>query len=83
MSAGVRERVWAVLADWFGNEPDQAIVMTWPDRAVPGGQAFLTLGVPRVDLVERDDIFLARRDLNEQELRSLTKESRAANAETA
>ena len=29
MSKGVRERVWAVLADWFGALGGGSIVMTW------------------------------------------------------
>lgn len=62
MTAGVRQRVWSVLSDWFEPTPDHAILMTWPDSDVRGGQAILTLGVPRQDLWDQDGIFLARRD---------------------
>ena len=33
-----------------------AVVMTWPDVKSPGGQAFRTLGVPKVDLQEHDGV---------------------------
>jgi CRISPR-associated protein Cas2 len=82
MTQGVRERVWEVLHDWFTNEADQAIVMTWVDRSMPGGQAFRMLGVPRKDLFDHDGVFLARRDLNEQERSSLTIEQGPAKSET-
>lgn len=75
MTAAVRERVWRVLEGWFQGEPDQAIVMTWPDRNQLGGQEVLTLGVPRKQLWNLDGVYLARRALTEEELGSLTTES--------
>ncbi len=72
MSAGVRERVWEVLTKWFEPGPDRAIVMTWPDPSLPGGQAVEVLGVARVDLCNWNGIYLARRDLTEEELCTLT-----------
>ena len=75
MSAAVRERVWTVLRSWFAGEPDQAILMTWPDRNLIGGQQVLSLGVPRKDLWNLDGVYLARRDLSETELGSLKTES--------
>ena len=74
MSAGVRERIWSVLADWYRPQPDHALLMTWVDSKLPGGQAFRTLGVPKKDLADLHGIFLARRELTEDELRSLTTE---------
>lgn len=73
MSAAVRDRVWEVLCDWFEHtrEDDHAIVMTYPDAKCVGGQAFRTLGVPKVDLVEHDGMMLVRCELTLDTLRSL------------
>ncbi len=73
MSAGVRERVWTVLCEWFAEtaEADHAIVMTFPDAKAAGGQAFRTLGVPRVDLQEHDGMVLVRCELTADTRRSL------------
>ena len=46
MSKGVRERVWSVLADWFGGLGGGSIVMTWRDGSEPCGQGLRTLGQP-------------------------------------
>lgn len=74
MSSGVRERVWKVMVEWFDATyaPDTAVVMTWPDAKAPGGQAFLTLGVPKVDLHTHDGMVLVRCELTAEALRSLT-----------
>ena len=73
MTRAVRERVWDVLEAWFdATTPDQAVVMTWPDARAPGGQAFLTLGVPKVDLCEHDGMKLVRCELTQGTRRSLT-----------
>jgi CRISPR-associated protein Cas2 len=65
MTAGVRERVWAVLAEWYHAVPQGSIVMTWVDRTQTGGQEVLTLGVPAKELVDVDNegLFLVRRPL--------------------
>jgi len=53
MSKAVRERVWAVLSDWYSYErEDCSIVLTWPDDSETCGQAFLVLGCPRSQLQE-------------------------------
>ena len=83
MSAGVRERVWAVLEGWWQLGDDAMIVMTWPDSARPGGQDVKVLGgapgyetngparpVKR-ELVEHDGVFLARTPLTPDELTKL------------
>lgn len=62
ISPAVRDRVWKVLTDWFPNEHDMSVVMVWTDREQPGGQAVLTLGMPRVSMVDVDGLILARRD---------------------
>ena len=73
MTRAVRDRVWAVMEEWFHvTIPDQAVVMTWPDPKAPGGQRFLTLGVPKVDLQEHDGMKLVRCALTKSTQRSLT-----------
>ena len=69
MTAGVRDRVWEVLAEWFtagpttGGHPEDvaSVVMTWRDKTAEGGQRIITLGVPAKTLVEADGIVLAVR----------------------
>lgn len=74
MRAGVRDRVWKVMEEWFDATyaPDTAVVMTWPDAKAPGGQAFRTLGVPKVDLHAQDGMVLVRCELTAETRRSLT-----------
>jgi len=64
MTASVRDRLWNVLSGWFGGETEHAILMTWPETALPGGQDFRFLGTPRQELCELDGIFLARRGVD-------------------
>lgn len=54
MSAGVRDRVWKVLADWHEHLGRGSIVMTWADRQAPGRQGLRQLGEPprRIELVD-------------------------------
>lgn len=63
MTKGVRQRVWAVLNDWFTPTNDTAIVITWPDPALPGGQGVSTLGLPAKELCDHNGVFLVRRRL--------------------
>lgn len=65
MNAGVRERIWRVMEDWFDDTEDGSILMTWPDSRSVAGQDFLVLGLPRVELVESYGIFLSRREFEE------------------
>ncbi len=65
MTAGVRARVWGVLADWYKpDDPERSILMTWPDAALPGGQEVWTLGLPRQELADHHGVYLARRPLD-------------------
>jgi CRISPR-associated protein Cas2 len=61
LSVAVRERIWAVLRDWWPYEKDASIIMVWAEKSIPGGQAVNTLGIPPIDLVEIDGIVLAKR----------------------
>lgn len=62
MTRGVRERVWTVLGEWFGEIGGGSIVMTWRDPQAPGRQGLLLLGEPAKTLVEYDGVFLVKRD---------------------
>ncbi len=62
ISRGVRERVWQVLSEWHGALGRGAILMTWRETTAPGGQAVLTLGEPRRDLVDVDGVLLVMRE---------------------
>lgn len=60
-STSVRERVWAVVDEWFQEEGDASVVMVWRDPAVPGDQNVRTLGLPPVEVVEIDGLLVTRR----------------------
>ena len=61
LSPAVRDRIWAVLEEWFLAEKDASIVLVWADANLPGGQNVKTLGLPPVQLVELDGLIVAHR----------------------
>ncbi|MTJ82933.1 MAG: type I-E CRISPR-associated endoribonuclease Cas2 [Telmatospirillum sp.] len=63
MSAGVRQRIWGVLADWHGSLGRGSIVMAWAESAAAGGLGLLTLGDPPKEIVGQDGLLLVRRAL--------------------
>jgi len=65
LSAGVRERVWAVVTEWHAALGRGSIVMTWRDAAAPGGQQVRTLGTSARSLHDADGVVLAFRELTE------------------
>ena len=62
LSAGVRERLWSVVQEWFAELGGGSIVMTWQDTRETCGQAVRSLGTPPVQLVDRDGVVLSKRD---------------------
>lgn len=66
MTRAVRERVWSVMVEWWEEVEEQAVLMTWPDRKLAGGQRVRTLGLPRQDLEDHHGVFLARREIDEE-----------------
>ena len=64
MTAGVRERVWAVCEEWFNALGDGSIIMTWRDPARPGGQGVLTLGLPPKEVWDHEGVLLIRGSLS-------------------
>ena len=66
MTRAVRDRVWAVLENWHSELEEGSVLMTWPDRTRVGKQAFAFLGDPQKELIEKDGMYLVRRDVSEQ-----------------
>jgi CRISPR-associated protein Cas2 len=58
MSAGVRERVWAVIENWYLALGGGSIVMTWRDSREPCGQGLRTLGLPPRTFAELDGLIV-------------------------
>lgn len=61
MSAGVRERVWSVLSNWWEALGRGALVMAWRDPRADGGLRIETLGDPPKEIVDADGILLVKR----------------------
>jgi CRISPR-associated protein Cas2 len=61
MSAGVRERVWDVLADWWSTLGRGSIVMVWREKRAAGELAIEILGEPPKEIVDADGILLVKR----------------------
>jgi CRISPR-associated protein Cas2 len=63
MNAGVRERIWAVLTDWFGARGYGSIVLAFADAQATGGLSVQSLGLPPRRLEDVEGMLLVRRDL--------------------
>jgi len=63
MSAGVRMRIWEILADWHGQLRRGSILMTWNESAANGGLGLNVLGEAPKDIVTHDAMLLVRRPL--------------------
>ena len=66
MSAGVRERVWAVVAEWHARLRRGSIVMCWAQPGATGGLGLATLGEPPKEVVTHDAVLLVRRGLTDR-----------------
>jgi len=62
LNAGVRDRIWNVVEEWFAVEVDASLVMLWGDSQMPGGMSIRVLGLPPIELVEIDGLIVSRRD---------------------
>ena len=60
MTSGIRERVWDVLADWYYELGQGAIVLTWQDSAAVGEQRIRTLGETPKEIVDADGVYLVK-----------------------
>lgn len=61
LSKGVRERIQAVLTDWWAGVPGGSIVMAWRDPAATGGLGLALLGTPPVSLADLDGVLVVYR----------------------
>lgn len=60
MSRAVRQRVWKVMEDWYGQLGRGAILLTWQDSTASGGQGVLNLGNPSKEIVDLDGVLIVR-----------------------
>ena len=65
VSAGVRDRVVAVLSDWHGQLRRGSIVVCWAETSGHGGLGLRTFGEPPKTIVTHDMMLLVRRALTE------------------
>ena len=61
LSRGVRERLWAVLENWWLALPGGSIVLAWKDDNAPGRLGIASLGVPVRKLADFDGVLLVAR----------------------
>jgi len=62
MSAGVRQRVWSVVSDWWQTLGRGALVMVWRDQKAVGNLCIETLGDPPKEIVDADGVLLVKRN---------------------
>ena len=60
LSAGVRERVWSVVKDWYGMLNRGAIAMIWRDPNAPGALGLRHLGDPPKEIHDADGVLLVK-----------------------
>ena len=56
MTAAVRERVWAVLEDWWEHAAGSSVLLAFPDRDAAGRIAVRALGTPPVQFATIDGV---------------------------
>lgn len=61
MTRNVRERIWAVLSDWWSTIPGGSILLLWKDDAAPGRLGIKSLGSPSRELADLDGVLVTRR----------------------
>lgn len=62
MSAGVRQRVWTVMTDWWTALGRGSLVLVWRDTSAIGNLRIHTLGEASKTIVDADGILLLKRD---------------------
>ena len=60
LSAGVRERIWSVLDNWFLSLGRGAVAMIWRDSAATGGLALRHLGDPPKEIRDAGSVLLVK-----------------------
>jgi len=61
LSRGVRERIWAVLSDWWATLPGGSILMVWKDDQAAGRLGVSSLGIPSRMLADLDGVLVTQR----------------------
>ena len=61
MSASVRDRVWAVMSDWWTALGRGSLTMVWRDTKATGNLRIESLGEPAKSIVDADGILLVKR----------------------
>lgn len=61
MTAGVRERVWSVMRDWWETLGNGSLVLVWRDTKAVGNLGLRMLGEPPKEIVDADGILLVKR----------------------
>ena len=61
MSAGVRDRIWDVVSDWWSTLQRGSLVMIWRDKGAPGSLRIETLGEPAKKITDADGVLLLKR----------------------
>ena len=61
MSAGVRDRIWSVVSDWWSTLQRGSLVMIWRDKSAVGNLQIETLGEPAQEIVDADGVLLLKR----------------------
>ncbi len=61
LSAGVRERIWSVVSEWYRDLGRGAVAMIWRDRNASGGVALRHLGDPPKEILDADGVLLVKR----------------------
>ena len=61
MSAGVRNRVWDVMTDWWSQLARGSLTLVWRDPKSAGGLRIETLGEPPKTIVDADGVLLVKR----------------------
>ena len=62
LSAGVRDRVWSVMVDWWSSLGNGSIIMIWREKNAAGGLTIETLGEPSKEIVDADGVLLVKRN---------------------
>ena len=60
MTNGIRERIWAVLSEWYYQLGQGSIVMTWREPAATSQQEVRTLGEAPKEIVDADGVYLVK-----------------------
>jgi CRISPR-associated protein Cas2 len=60
LSRSVRDRIWAVLSDWWSAKPGGSIVMVWKEDHAAGRLGVASLGEPSRQLADIDGVLVTQ-----------------------